>query len=467
MLRRYQHLFAHVFRGLDACVVLVAWLVSYWARFSIAPLVAVTKGLPKFSTYSSLAPLVAMLWLGVFALTRVYESRRMRGRIHELQLLLKAHGTALLLFVAMTYLFEDYRYSRLVMLYFGVLGGVALVAYRLVLRAVLRALRVRGLNQRNVLAVGEGPTLERLIERLDAFGELGLRVIGVVTQEGSTVRSVSSKAILGHFGDVSEIIRDSDVDELLVSLPPSQTHELPRLMHALKDETLDIRIVPDMQQYVMLSSQIEEFEGLPILLVNDSPLFGGGAIAKRLTDVVVSVAALIVLSPLLLLIALVIKLTSDGPVVYLQERMGIDRRRFSMIKFRTMKVGAESGTGAVWAQAVDNRRTAFGTLLRKTSLDELPQLWNVLCGDMSLVGPRPERPVFVSKFREEVPSYMFRHKVHAGITGWAQVNGWRGNTSLERRIECDLFYIRNWSYQLDLKIMVLTLWKGLINKNAY
>jgi exopolysaccharide biosynthesis polyprenyl glycosylphosphotransferase len=177
--------------------------------------------------------------------------------------------------------------------------------------------------------------------------------------------------------------------------------------------------------------------------------------------------AIVVLSPLLLLIALLVKLTSPGPVLYVQERMGLDGRSFHMLKFRSMRVDAEQQSGAVWARKGDNRRTPIGTFLRQMSLDELPQLWNVLWGDMSLVGPRPERPVFVHKFRTEIPHYMLRHKVRAGITGWAQVNGWRGNTSLDRRIECDLFYIRHWSYALDLKILTMTLWKGFIDKNAY
>jgi len=196
-------------------------------------------------------------------------------------------------------------------------------------------------------------------------------------------------------------------------------------------------------------------------------VIGWGALAKRVTDIVASAAALVILSPLLGLIALGVRLTSPGPVLYVQERMGLDGHSFRMLKFRSMRIDAEHESGAVWARADDNRRTAFGTLLRKTSLDELPQLWNVLCGDMSLVGPRPERPIFVQKFRDQIPHYMLRHKVRAGITGWAQVNGWRGNTSLDRRIECDLFYIRHWSYMLDLKILTMTLWKGFIDKNAY
>jgi exopolysaccharide biosynthesis polyprenyl glycosylphosphotransferase len=201
--------------------------------------------------------------------------------------------------------------------------------------------------------------------------------------------------------------------------------------------------------------------------INDSPVVGLGGWAKRATDVVLASVGIAVASPLLLLIALLVKVTSKGPILFVQERTGLDGRSFHMLKFRSMRADAEVESGPTWAKKVDPRRTAFGTFLRKTSLDELPQLWNVIRGDMSLVGPRPERPVFVRSFRKQIPDYMFRHKVRAGITGWAQVNGWRGDTSLERRIECDLFYIRNWSYLLDLKILTLTLWKGFINKNAY
>ncbi|MGZ3709425.1 MAG: exopolysaccharide biosynthesis polyprenyl glycosylphosphotransferase, partial [Bdellovibrionota bacterium] len=225
--------------------------------------------------------------------------------------------------------------------------------------------------------------------------------------------------------------------------------------------------VPDIHEYVTLGCEVEDFEGMPVVHINDSPLAGWGALAKRMTDMLVSAVALTLLSPLLALIALAVRLSSSGPIFYRQERMGLDGRTFGMIKFRSMRVDAEDSTGAVWAKPGDERRTPIGAFLRATSIDELPQLWNILIGDMSLVGPRPERPVFVQRFRGEIPHYMLRHKVKAGLTGWAQIHGWRGDTSLERRIECDLYYIRNWSYSLDWKIMLLTLWKGFVNKNAY
>jgi Undecaprenyl-phosphate glucose phosphotransferase len=466
MLKRYQHTVGYVFRLVDAWVVVAAWLASYWVRFIVAP-IAVTKGFPEFASYAALAPLIAVLWMGVLSFMRVYESHRMLSRVHEIRLILEAHGMALLLFIAFTYFSEEYKYSRLVMLYFAIISGAALVAFRLVLRNVLCALRARGFNLRHVLAVGEGPALECMLARLEMFPELGLRVAGVATHDGARERSIGGKSVLGSFDDVSELLRSTRADEVLIALPPSQSHQIDRLLDLLKDEALAIRIVPDVHRYVTLGCETEDFDGVPVVRINDSPMSGWGALLKRLTDIALSAVGLVMLAPLLVLIALLVKASSRGPVLYVQERMGLDGRSFPMLKFRSMRTDAESVTGAVWARPKDDRRTALGTFLRKTSLDELPQLWNVLCGDMSLVGPRPERPVFVHRFRKEIPHYMLRHKVRAGITGWAQINGWRGDTSLDRRVECDLFYIRNWSYALDLKILVLTLWKGFIHKNAY
>ena len=470
MLKRYQHTFGLLHRAIDIGVIVAAWLGSYWIRFSLPPLtpsLEVRKGLPEFATYAALAPLVAALWLGALTWMRLYESKRLVGRVREAMLVMKAHGVALLAFIAITYLFEEYKYSRLVILYFAVLGGVGLVGSRLVLRTALRRMRAHGFNLRHVLAVGEGELLKRLIQRLEAFPELGLRVHGVVMPGSCADVTFSGKPVLGSFEDITELLQHEKVDEVLIALPPTRGAQLERLLERLKDETIDVCVVPDVYRYVTLGCEVEDFDGLPVVRLNDSPVMGWAAVAKRVTDATLSAVMLVVLSPLLLFIALLVKLTSPGPVLYAQERMGLDGRSFRMLKFRSMRVDAESASGAVWASKADARRTRFGTLLRRTSLDELPQLWNVLRGDMSLVGPRPERPVFVRQFRNEIPHYMLRHKVRAGITGWAQVNGWRGNTSLARRIECDLFYIRNWSYALDLKILTMTLWKGFLDKNAY
>lgn len=466
MLKRYHHSVGLVFRAADACIVGAVWLIAYWLRFN-TPFIEITKGLPEFETYAALTPLVIAIWMAVFAYSRVYASRRMLRRTDEVYLILRSHGVAMLLFLALTYFFSEYKYSRIVMLFFGSLSGALLVLGRLVLRNGLREIRRRGHNLRKVLCIGEGGALETLIQRLKKFPELGLQVAGIVTCEGSKLQTLAGRPVLGHLDQLEGFIKNLEIDQVLIALPHTQYGELERILKLLKDETVDIQLVPDIHEFITLGCAIEEFEGVPIVSINDSPLKGWGVFIKRTTDIFLAGLALAVLSPILALIGLMIRLSSKGPIFYRQERMGLDGRTFQMLKFRSMKPDAESKTGAVWARQNDDRRTGLGQFLRSTSLDELPQLWNVFLGDMSLVGPRPERPVFVNKFRHDIPHYMLRHKVKAGITGWAQVNGWRGNTSLDRRIECDLFYIRNWSYGLDLKIMLLTLWKGFINKNAY
>jgi Undecaprenyl-phosphate glucose phosphotransferase len=467
VLQRHRHNYSgYLLQICDAGVIAGAWLGTHWIYQLIEPF---STSIPRLelSSASTMAPLVGVLWVAVLGFCRVYESRRMLGTVAELQVIAKAHCVAFLALLVASLRTQQSADAHVFLPCFAVTGGVALLAFRLALRGALRSLRARGVNLRHILAVGEGATMESLIARFDEYPELGLRVVGVVTDDGSYVNQVGGVSVIGHFRDISDCIMRTCVDEVLISLPPEQTPKLDRLLGLLKDETLDIRLVPDVHRYITLGCRVDEFEGTPIVRINDSPLVGLGAFAKRTTDVVLSALALVVLSPLLFLIGLLVKLDSPGPIIYAQERLGLNGRCFRMLKFRSMRADAESKTGAVWCQPSDDRRTAFGAFLRKTSLDELPQLWNVLCGDMSLVGPRPERPVFVDQFRKEIPNYMLRHKVHAGITGWAQVNGWRGNTSLNARIECDLFYIRNWSYLLDLKILLLTIWKGFVNKNAY
>jgi Undecaprenyl-phosphate glucose phosphotransferase len=470
MLNRYQQVIGGVFRITDAGVVALVWLASYWARFFLPPF-EVRGELPAFSVYASLVPLIAILWMLVFSVMGVYESGRLRGRKQEVLLMWRAHAVALALFLALTYAYDHYRYSRLVMAYFGVSSACVLAVLRISLRTLLRWARARGYNLRHVLVVGEAETMARVVERIDWYPELGLRVRGLVTRNGSPPSNPSehlrTKPVVGSYAELPALLAQGGVDEVLLALPRSEQGELASLLESLRDETVDIRVLPDVQEYVTFGCRLEHIDGVPIMRINDSPVFGWGSLLKRAIDVCASAVALVVLMPLLLAISLGVKLTSPGPILYRQERMGLDGRTFWMLKVRSMRIDAERDSGAVWAVPHDTRRTAFGTFLRKTSLDELPQLWNVLAGDMSLVGPRPERPVFVSRFRHEIPHYMLRHKVKAGLTGWAQVNGWRGDTSLKNRIDCDLYYIQNWSIALDIKIVFLTLWKGFVNKNAY
>ena len=471
MLKRYQDARGNALRIADACVMVGAWLAAYGLRFMFPfkiPLpVAITQGDPAFLTYAALSPLVAILWMTVLTWTGAYRAGRRLGDAREGRVVMRGHLVALLLFIALTYFFKYDRYSRLVMAYFAALGGVGLLVLRGALRSGLRDMLTRRVPIRTALAVGEGAGVENLIERLNRLPTLGLRVQGVLTSQGSPLREVAGTPVVGHYSDIADVIAKTAPDEVLIALPHEQSDHINHLLEILKDATVDVRLLPDVHRYVTLGCGIELFDGLPVVRINDSPVIGWAGIGKRLTDEILSAVACALLSPILLLIAVAIKLTSSGPILYIQERMGLDGHSFSMFKFRTMRCNAEAVTGAIWTKPNDNRCTAIGSFLRRTSLDELPQLWNVLRGEMSLVGPRPERPCFVAQFRDEIPHYMLRHKVRAGMTGWAQVNGWRGNTSLARRIECDLHYIRNWSYGLDLMILFMTVWKGFIHRNAY
>jgi Undecaprenyl-phosphate glucose phosphotransferase len=265
---------------------------------------------------------------------------------------------------------------------------------------------------------------------------------------------------------VKELHRAHDVDTVFLALPVEAHRTMLRILQDVGNEMIDIRLVPDVFQFVTFKAGIEDFDGLPVINLTQVPLEGWNSLVKRSMDVVLSSIGLASLAVLCPFIALAIWLEDRGPIFYAQERMGLDGRHFRMLKFRSMRMDAEE-EGARWAEENDPRRTLVGALLRKTSLDELPQLINVFLGDMSLVGPRPERPEFVHEFKEKFPQYMLRHRVRAGITGWAQVHGWRGNTSLSKRIEYDLYYIENWSVSLDIKILWLTLRWGFTHKNAY
>ena len=267
--------------------------------------------------------------------------------------------------------------------------------------------------------------------------------------------------------ETTEIASREQIDHLYVALSPEQHLKMIDLLDATARECIDVKVVPDLLQVIALKARLWDLDGVPVIDVNDIPLQGLNSVVKRILDIAISATALIVLAIPLMIIALLVRITSKGPALFRQERMGLDGSRFSIVKFRSMVDDAEKDSGPVWTRQNDSRVTALGKFLRRSNLDELPQLWNVLRGDMSIVGPRPERPHFVEEFKHRIPQYMLRHKVKAGMTGWAQVNGWRGDTALDKRIEYDLYYIENWSVRLDLKIIWLTIVKGFFHKHAY
>jgi len=328
--------------------------------------------------------------------------------------------------------------------------------------------RRAGLGLKRILIAGSGELGRLIADKILEHRELGYQIVGFVDDRaGGDHLGYRGLPLLGTIEEAAEITARESIDHLYVALPPEDHIRMIQLLESTSREMVDVKVVPDLLQVIALRARLEDLDGVPIINVNDVPLQGFNSIVKRLIDVAISSAALLVLAAPFAIIALLVKLTSRGPVFYRQERMGLDGKPFTIVKFRSMYDDAERETGPVWTVPGDPRVTPLGRFLRRSNLDELPQLWNVFRGDMSIVGPRPERPHFVAQFKHKIPQYMLRHKVKAGLTGWAQVNGWRGNTPLEKRIEYDLYYIENWSVRLDLKIMWLTLLKGFFHKHAY
>jgi Undecaprenyl-phosphate glucose phosphotransferase len=445
-----------------ALALLAAYAIRFWSGLIPAPL-----GVPPLEPYLFL--LVPLLPLHALALrvSGLYEYRHERTKADEAFLVARGVTLATLLLVASTFFIRNYSYSRWVMLLFCGLDVVSVYSVRLGIREVVRGLRRHGRFVRRALVVGAGPLGREVVRRLRGHPEFGVQVVGYLDDRLPVGERVEGREVLGGYAAVTQIVAEHRVDQLFVALPMESHHEMLKILNAIEGELLDVRIVPDVLQFVTLRSVVEELEGLPVVSLAQSPITGWSRIAKRAIDIGLAGVGLVVLAPLIALIALAIRLTSRGPVFYRQERMGLDGRSFAMYKFRSMRVDAEAESGPVWAREGDGRRTPLGSMLRRYSLDELPQLWNVLRGEMSLVGPRPERPFFVHQFKTMIPQYMLRHKVKSGMTGWAQVNGLRGNTSLEKRIEYDLYYIQNWSLSLDVKILILTLYRAWRQRHAH
>lgn len=359
-------------------------------------------------------------------------------------------------------------FSRGWIVSWALLGWCALVIERPFIRLVLRMLRRRGFNQRQIVIVGTGELGKDLARRLAKSPWAGLQVAGFfVADDELPGATIEGRAVLGRLADLPSYVEREGIDQVWITLALRDEDKVRQIQHGLRHSTADIRFVPDIFGFRLLNHSVTEVAGLPVLNLSTTPMTGLNRMMKALEDRLLALLILMLVSPLMLVIAIGVKLSSPGPIFYRQERVGWAGQPFMMLKFRSMPTDAEHGTGPVWARSGEKRATPFGAFLRRTSLDELPQFINVLKGEMSIVGPRPERPVFVDKFKDEIPDYMKKHLVKAGITGWAQVNGWRGDTDLSKRIEYDLFYIENWSLWFDLKIIFLTLFKGLMNKNAY
>jgi Undecaprenyl-phosphate glucose phosphotransferase len=461
VLKAHSRLFEHLTLASDLLLIAACWVVAYVVRFYVLS----APDLPPFRNYALQLVPILVVWGFAFHAFDLYRPNRLGSRVSEWFDVAKASTLGALVLVAiMDFAFRDHSYSRLVILLFWGMSIVVVSFSRAVFREALRFARRHGFNQRYAIVVGGGEPAAEVLRVLRRRPDVGIRILGMLSDKRE---APDTARWLGGIEDVRAVLDQHQVDIVFIALPHADYSRITAVLHGIGDDPLTIHLVPDVFGLASLRGGVEEFETVPFIHLRESPLYGWNRVLKRGFDLVGGALALALAAPVMLAIAVALKLTSPGPVLYRQERMGVDGRRFNMLKFRTMRVDAEETTGPVWASPDDPRRTWLGAFLRRWSLDELPQLFNVLRGEMSLVGPRPERPSFVEEFRRRIPGYMLRHKVKAGITGWAQINGWRGNTSIERRIECDLYYIERWSLGFDLKILVQTLWYGFRNRNAY
>jgi Undecaprenyl-phosphate glucose phosphotransferase len=476
MVRRYNRLLVALHVLTDASIGAVAFVLAYLIRFE-SGLFAVTKGQPPFSQYVDVLPFVAAIVPLGFHLQGLYRLRRGRSRIDDFFNVLVGSIFAVVIGVVGTLYFQayyvpdfvksrgTYEISQLVWAIFLVCVIVLGYLERKFVRELLERRWVSGIGLRRVMIAGAGDLGRMVADRMFEHRQLGYQVIGFVDDRaGGDYLGYRGVPLLGTLAEAPEIAVREQIDHLYVALPMEEHVKMLDLVEGVSRECIDVKVVPDLLQFIALRARLEDLDGLPVINVNDIPLQGVNAFVKRALDIAVSIVALAVMAIPGLLIAWLIKRSSRGPVFYSQERMGLDGRAFSVYKFRTMPLNAEDSTGPIWADEDDARATNVGRWLRRFDLDEWPQFVNVLKGEMSIVGPRPERPYFVAQFKHRIPQYMLRHKVKAGITGWAQVNGWRGNTSLEKRIEYDLYYIENWSVSLDLKIIWLTVVRGIFSQ---
>jgi len=462
MLYRYSEVFRTLLGVADAVLIASAWLGAYLLRFNTG--LPASLGVPPPIDYVYPLVVILPLFVGLFRSHGLYEARRMDSPLGEVSAVLRATLMGVLLLSAFSFFARSHFDSRTVLALFAVLAPIGVIGLRSTIRFVLRKARRRGFNLRFVLVIGSGPLAASVVERIHGRPDAGLRLIGVVAN-GALGDSVEGVPVIGGTSDLKSILSEYRVDQVIIALSRHESELFEKVVVELEDELVNVKIVPDLRHGYCLRSSVESLDGIPVIGLQETALFGWSALAKRSFDVVAASTALVVLSPVLGAIAVAIRASSGSPVLYRQTRMGHDGRIFQMLKFRSMHRNAEA-SGPGWTTARDSRRTRVGRWLRKRNLDELPQLINVLRGEMSLVGPRPERPAYINEFRREVPGYMLRHKVRAGMTGWAQVHGWRGDTSIHERVEHDLYYIQQWSFWLDIRILFMTLFRRARNTSG-
>ncbi len=451
---------------MDAGIIIIAYILAYYVRlesriFPVDPLAG------RLSWQIYMTPLIFIVpgYLILYAVFHLYTPKRVQGRRLEFSNIIKANSVGFLVFIMILYMIEIIDFSRQMIMIFYVFNILLETLGRNAIRYILHSMRERGFNLKHILLVGYSRAAEAYIDRINSNPQWGYIVRGILDDKVPAGTIYKGVKVIGRIDNLMIILPENRLDEIAITLSLTEYARLEEIVNMCEKSGVHTKFIPDYNHMIPTKPYTEDLLGLPIINIRNVPLTNTvNIVIKRIMDVIGAVCAIILFSPIMLFVAILIKATSPGPIIYSQERVGLHSKTFRMYKFRSMEVKEEKNG---WTKKNDPRVTPIGKIIRKLSIDELPQLYNVLIGNMSLVGPRPERPFFVEKFREEIPRYMVKHQVRPGMTGWAQVKGYRGDTSIRKRIDCDLYYIENWSIGLDIKILFLTVFKGFINRNAY
>lgn len=468
MIKDYQKQLNRLHVVLDALVIALSYLLAWFVLFGVR---GITGVLPREFYFLALLPIIP-LYLILNAAFGLYAPKRVSGRRAEFSKIFRANTIGLLLFTMILFLGAKnqylYHFSRRLVLLFYVFSILFETAERYGIRFVLRDIRKRGFNLKHILLIGYSHAAEGYIDRVNANPQWGYQVRGILDDNRERGYEYHGVRIIGTIANLPMILSYNSLDEIAITLSLKEYAKLQAIVRDCEKSGVHTKFIPDYYNVIPTIPYMEDLDGLPVINIRHVPLTElHNMIIKRIVDIVGALVGLVLFSPVMLVTAIAVKATSRGPVIFSQERVGLHNKPFHMYKFRSMEVQSDEEEEKEWTTRHDPRVTRVGKIIRKTSIDEMPQFWNVLKGDMSLVGPRPERPFFVEKFKEEIPHYMIKHQVRPGLTGWAQVNGFRGDTSIEKRIEYDLYYIENWTVGFDFKIMFLTVFKGFVNKNAY
>ncbi len=452
---------------LDILMIMLSYVTAWYLKFESSFFEGVESQL-AFDDYMLALIWIVPLYIVLYSANGLYSPKRVMGRRVEISKIIQANSLGLVLVLTVLFITKQQHFSREMTIIFYVINIVVGIIIRLGIHMSLRAMRKKGFNQKHVLLIGYSQTAKGYIDRIKANPQWGYTVMGILDDNivsGTEYRGIK---VIGRTANLEIILPENKLDEIAITLGLNEYNKLEHIVAECEKSGVHTKFIPDYMKIIPTKPYTEDLLGLPVINIRYVPLSNTfNSLVKRCMDIFGALVAIILFSPIMVIVALLIKITSKGPLIYKQERVGLHNKPFKMYKFRSMVVQSEKDEKKCWTTKGDARVTPIGRFIRSTSIDELPQLFNILKGDMSLVGPRPERPFFVEKFKEEIPRYMVKHQVRPGLTGWAQVSGYRGDTSIMKRIEYDLYYIENWTLGFDIKILFLTFFKGFVNKNAY